>query len=188
MGVLACGRNGGEGVYPKEGAFLFLASDGPLGTVYGVCPVPGFQSIGCHYPMMLRKEALLPISTLYIYFQDYAEHFKLKPYIQFKSEVTRVEQTEDYATTGRWRVTVIQNGTESVHTFDAVMPCTGYFSMSNRPTYPGQEEYEGLIMHSNEYRGNKVFQNKTVVVVGKYKNRSNFKMKVVCRLNEIQQI
>lgn len=122
----------------------------------------------CYSDFPFPKDAppYIPGKDLLKYYQDYVEHFKLKPYIQFKSEVTRVEQAEDYATTGRWRVTVIQNGVESVHTFDAVMPCTGYFSISNRPTYPGQEEYEGLIMHSNEYRGNKMFQNKTVVVVG----------------------
>ncbi|PIK46828.1 Dimethylaniline monooxygenase [Apostichopus japonicus] len=108
----------------------------------------------------------IPGKALLKYYQDYAEHFRLRPHIQFHSTVTRVEKTEDFAKTGQWRVTVLHEGEETVHVFDAIMPCTGFFSIINYPMYPGQDEFQGTVIHSNEYRGNKHVTGKNVVVVG----------------------
>ncbi|PIK43541.1 putative dimethylaniline monooxygenase [Apostichopus japonicus] len=89
-----------------------------------------------------------------------------KALLKYYQHRYRVEKTEDFAKTGQWRVTVLHEGEETVHVFDAIMPCTGFFSIINYPMYPGQDEFKGTVFHSNEYRGNEHMAGKNVVVVG----------------------
>ncbi|XP_071485977.1 dimethylaniline monooxygenase [N-oxide-forming] 2-like [Diadema antillarum] len=108
----------------------------------------------------------IPGKQLGQYYKDYAEKFGLLQYIRFGTSVLNVEEAADYDTTGRWSVTTRGPGGESTEVFDAVMVCTGMFSQAKIPKYPGQDEFEGDILHSNDYRKSEGFEGKTVLVVG----------------------
>ncbi|KAJ8039505.1 Dimethylaniline monooxygenase [N-oxide-forming] 5 [Holothuria leucospilota] len=100
------------------------------------------------------------------YLLDYADHFKLRDYIQLQTEVVKVEQAEDYQQTGRWDVHVKREGEEVVKkTFDFVMICSGYVSEPNIPKYPGQEDFSGEIFHTCQYRTSDPFIDKSVLVI-----------------------
>eukprot|EP00057_Strongylocentrotus_purpuratus_P027917 XP_011682391.1 PREDICTED: dimethylaniline monooxygenase [N-oxide-forming] 2 [Strongylocentrotus purpuratus] len=102
------------------------------------------------------------------YIKAYVDHFDLERHIRYSTDVKRVEKATDYDITGRWTITSACNGGEvKQETFDAVMVCTGLYSDRNMVEYPGQEEFTGEIMHSNEYKkADGLANGKNVLVVG----------------------
>lgn len=51
-------------------------------------------------------------------------------------------------------------------TFDCVCVCIGHHVYPNEPTFPGQEEFEGKIMHTHSLKKVDGFEDLRVVVVG----------------------
>jgi indole-3-pyruvate monooxygenase len=47
-----------------------------------------------------------------------------------------------------------------------VVICTGYSRKPNLPVWPGQEQYQGEILHSSQYRSGEPYRGKQVLVVG----------------------
>ncbi|NDK92303.1 NAD(P)-binding domain-containing protein [Gordonia desulfuricans] len=94
------------------------------------------------------------------YLAEYADRFGLRPAIRFGSQVTDVRRDS-----GGWAVTVRHDGVESQETFDAVAVCSGPFKTPNR-AIPEIKGFTGEIVHSSEYRNNKRFQGKKVLIVG----------------------
>ncbi|XP_030853798.1 dimethylaniline monooxygenase [N-oxide-forming] 2 [Strongylocentrotus purpuratus] len=101
------------------------------------------------------------------YFQGYAKHFGLEPYIRLNTKVVRVEPTEDFQNTGQWHVkSQVQSGEVDEEVFDAVMVCSGLHNKSYIPSFPGMDEFKGDIVHSCDFKNGGKFAGKTVVVVG----------------------
>lgn len=120
------------------------------------------------FPFSPSAPPYMPWKMVNDYYASYADHFKLRPHIRFNTEVTKVEQAEDYELSGRWSVTSkTHDGNVVKETYDALMLCTGLFAKCNLPWYPGQDEFKGQILHSNEFRKGEDFVNKTVLVIGK---------------------
>ena len=119
-------------------------------------PVPANAPNYMHHTEMLR------------YLDAYADHFNVRPYINFEHIVTKIVKSADHALTGRWVITAesLVTGKNSVTTFDAVVICTGHHVKPLVPTFKGQEKFKGSIIHSHSYRDNKAYEGKNVVVVG----------------------
>lgn len=100
------------------------------------------------------------------YLHMYADHFNLRKHIQFHHEVTQIEKAWDYDVTGKWLVHVESDGLQKEETFDYVIICTGFFSKAAIPSYPGLENFGGIVIHSNQYRTHDKFVDKNVLVVG----------------------
>ncbi len=99
-------------------------------------------------------------SQLLQYFNDYVDHFGLRPLITFNTEVTDCEDLPD----GRWRVT-LSNG-ES-RDYDALIIANGHHWDPRLPTYPGR--FDGYQLHSHHYRDPFEpydFRGRRVLVVG----------------------
>ncbi|GAB1598636.1 dimethylaniline monooxygenase [N-oxide-forming] 5-like [Argonauta hians] len=102
------------------------------------------------------------------YLQMYCEHFNLSNYIQFYTEVIKVEQTSDFSISGQWHVTTKDhsNSQENTATFDGVLVCVGHHAVPNIPSFPGIETFKGEVLHSQLYRQAKCYENQRVVVIG----------------------
>lgn len=61
---------------------------------------------------------------------------------------------------------IFRNNTESFETFDAVMLCTGHHAYPHIPKFQSQHLYQGKVIHSQEYKDYRGFEDQTVVVVG----------------------
>ncbi|KAJ8039499.1 Dimethylaniline monooxygenase [N-oxide-forming] 1 [Holothuria leucospilota] len=123
----------------------------------------------CYSDFPFPKDAppFVQHKTYLKYLHDYANHFKVRDYIQLQTEVIKIEQAEDYQRTGRWDVHVKREGEELVKkTFDFVMICSGYVSEPHIPNYPAQEDFIGEVLHSCQYRTSDHFIDKTVLVIG----------------------
>lgn len=94
------------------------------------------------------------------YFNDYVDHFGLRPLIRFDTEVAAVTPRDDR----RWDVRLATGDTAA---YDAVVVANGHHWSPNLPDYPGR--FDGPLIHAHDYRT--PFDpvdmiGKTVVVVG----------------------
>lgn len=108
-------------------------------------PMPG------DYPDYPSHEQVLA------YFQSYARHFGIYPYIRFNTRVKHVAKMADQ----RWQVE-LESGEEE--TFDFLFIANGHHSVPRHPKLPG--EFTGEYLHSHQYKTNKPFAGRRVLVIG----------------------
>ncbi|WP_299245647.1 NAD(P)-binding domain-containing protein [uncultured Aquimarina sp.] len=94
------------------------------------------------------------------YFQAYAKHFGLYPYIEFETTVKHCERISSE----EWSIAILQNGKERTESFTDVVVCNGHHSVPRIPRYPGQ--FSGEFMHSHTYKKAAPFADKRVLVIG----------------------
>lgn len=94
------------------------------------------------------------------YFENYAEHFNLYPYLALRTEVISVRLCM-----GKKWVICYQNasGTHE-EIFDYLMVANGHHWDPYLPEYPGS--FDGEILHSHRYKKAAAFKDKKVLVVG----------------------
>lgn len=98
------------------------------------------------------------------YLKQYAQHFDVWPQIQFDSAVTRVCRRSDGA---GWTLAYARNDISVEQNFDFVIICTGLFSNKpHRPTFPGQDRFQGELIHVSELTNRVRLAGKKVSVVG----------------------
>ncbi|XP_032319641.1 dimethylaniline monooxygenase [N-oxide-forming] 4 isoform X1 [Camelus ferus] len=114
------------------------------------------------YPNFMKQE------KFWEYLQEFAEHFDLLKYIQFRTTVCSVTKHPDFLETGQWDVVTETEGQQDRAVFDAVMVCTGHFLNPHLPleSFPGIHKFKGQILHSQEYKIPEGFQGKRVLVIG----------------------
>lgn len=91
------------------------------------------------------------------YFQSYAAHFGLLPYIRFKTKVQNIRKQEQE----KWLIKTEEGGEEL---FDYLFIANGHHSVPNHPALPGH--FDGAYMHSHLYKTNEPFKGKRVLVIG----------------------
>ncbi len=104
-----------------------------------------------HYPDYPSHQQVLA------YFQSYAEHFGLYPFIRFQTKVMRATKTE----TEQWRLELSDGSTE---VFDFLFVSNGHHSVPRYPDLPGR--FEGKYLHSHQFKNNLPFQQERVLVIG----------------------
>ncbi len=112
------------------------------------------------FPMPLDYPDYPSHKNLAAYFQSYAHHFNLYPYIQFNTLVRHCEQISQ----DKWKVIVEQNGVVQEDIFDALAICNGHHWLPRMPNYPGS--FEGEFIHSHDVKKFLRFANKKVLVIG----------------------
>ncbi|GFO34733.1 flavin-containing monooxygenase [Plakobranchus ocellatus] len=106
------------------------------------------------------------------YLEDYADNFDILQYIQFQRRVCQVRPVaEEGGLFGvRWEVAT-QSALDphdcgSSDLYDAVIVCNGNYSIPSVPPLPGQESFQGRVMHSHDYRYPETFKDQVVVLLG----------------------
>lgn len=89
------------------------------------------------------------------YLEAYAQHFAIEP--RFNQCVTHAVREVD-----EWRVTTEQ---DEFHAPSLVV-AAGYNAIPYEPTWPGQDEYTGHILHSSRYANGTAYKGQRVLVVG----------------------
>lgn len=98
--------------------------------------------------------------------QSYAEEFNLRKLIKFEHQVIRVSPI--YNDESKWEVIVkdLRNQRYDTYEFDYVMVCNGHYTHPMIPDYPGRTSFEGLQLHSHDYRSANQFQGHDLLLVG----------------------
>ena len=140
------------------------------GSVSRTTVINTSKEIMCYSDFPIPKEFpnYMHNTKLMEYFRMYSKSFDLEKYIRFGSEVKTVSRTDDFSTSGCWNVVINDRSTGKTETevFDAVLLCTSHHAVRNIPRFKGDDIFRGRIMHTNEYRNYKGFEDKTIVVVG----------------------
>jgi hypothetical protein len=93
------------------------------------------------------------------YLENFAEHFALYPVIRFGTTVESVRPLNG----GRW---LVRTSDDCVALFDAVIVGNGHYSKPRVPWITGMDSFEGLLMHSHNYRTPESFKGKRVALFG----------------------
>jgi dimethylaniline monooxygenase (N-oxide forming) len=100
------------------------------------------------------------------YFDAYVDHFELRERIEFRTEVTKVEQ----AAGGGYDVTTRSRNERAARTrhYDHVLVANGHHWDPRwpEPAFPGSEDFPGEQIHAHYYRTPDLFADKRVVVLG----------------------
>lgn len=107
-------------------------------------------------------------SNMYKYFMLYAQTFDLLKHIRYHKQVVKVVPSRNYDRTGRWIVTTkdAKDGSTEEEEFDGVLVCVGHHVFPKIPTFPGQEKFQGSIVHTHSLKHCEAYKDKRVVVVG----------------------
>lgn len=96
------------------------------------------------------------------YFHEFADHFDLRKYYKFNSEVTKCEPLGNDGE--GWRVCWRDADGEHDAVFAGVMIANGTLSEPNMPKFKGT--FNGELIHASQYRSASQFANKRVLIVG----------------------
>ena len=83
------------------------------------------------------------------YIGSYATHFDLIKDIVFNATLKQVARNEN---TNKWRLHLLVNGEPQFEEYDKVAFCHGYQSITNMPVFDGVEKFEGVVMHTQQFR------------------------------------
>ncbi|KAM4749211.1 uncharacterized protein WCC33_006651 [Rhinophrynus dorsalis] len=104
------------------------------------------------------------------YLEDYTDTFGIRPHIRFHCPVVSVCPILEEGETGQvcWDVASHTVGESQPVTerFDAVMVCVGHYSHPFIPDIAGIDTFQGVILHSHEYRYPEPFSSRSVVLLG----------------------
>ncbi|HUY92441.1 MAG TPA: NAD(P)-binding domain-containing protein [Pirellulales bacterium] len=152
---------GGNWCYGKPHSSIYrsthLISSKPL-TEYVDFPMPA------EYPDYPSH------AQVWEYFRGYARHFALYPRIEFRTSVERIEPATDAGPQGPyWDVTIERLAAgagprREVRRYRGVMIANGHNWDPKWPEFPGS--FEGLSLHSAEYKTPDVLRGRRVLVVG----------------------
>lgn len=112
-------------------------------TTYRALPIGRTESLFLHHTEMLA------------YLERFTDHFDLRATIRFNTRVTAAAPND-----AGWEVTA--NG--ATETFSHLVVATGFNSVPRYPRFPGR--FDGLQMHTHDYRIPDPFADRDVVVVG----------------------
>jgi thioredoxin reductase len=114
------------------------------------------------FPMPDRDPDYLHHTQVLAYLRRYAEHFGLLPLIEFETAVERVSPDG-----GGWDVTLRRRRGPSRHRrYRDLVVANGHNWDPKLPDYPGQDTFEGEVMHAAAYKSSDQLAGKRVVVVG----------------------
>lgn len=99
-------------------------------------------------------------TQLLAYFNAYADHFEIKPFIKFNTCVLSVTPRSNH----QWLVTYQDEHGQHDELFDHILVANGHHNAPLIPHYSG--DFQGDILHSHHYKKASPFKDKRVLVVG----------------------
>lgn len=99
------------------------------------------------------------------YLEDYVDYFKLRSHIRLQSRVTGVDRRVDGAP--GWTVSISTEDGSYQEDFDLVVIATGLYSnVPNIPSFPGENEFRGTILHNSAVKTREPLEGRRVAVIG----------------------
>ena len=109
-----------------------------------------------HLPFSDDYPLYVPRKQLIAYFENYSNHFNIKP--EFGVEVTHTRKIQNIL----WEVTT---NTGTLYARNVII-ATGLNRVPQMPVWEGMQEFAGTIMHSVQYKNPDIFRGSRVLVVG----------------------
>jgi dimethylaniline monooxygenase (N-oxide forming) len=121
------------------------------------------------------------------YLEDYADHFRIRSHIHLGARVTKLARRADGA--AGWTISTAQGGETHEQDFDLVVIATGLYSDTpNLPDIPGQEDFQGKILHISQVKTPTPLDGKRVAVVGYGKSATDAAVEAAAVAREVHII
>jgi thioredoxin reductase len=115
------------------------------------------------FPMPDHDPDYLHHSQVLAYLRRYAQHFGLLEVVEFQTTVERCEPDPD----GGWEVELrLADGSAEVRRYGDLVVANGHNWSPKVPSYPGQDTFQGELLHAADYKRSDQLAGKRVVVVG----------------------
>ncbi|CAG9134045.1 unnamed protein product [Plutella xylostella] len=116
------------------------------------------------FPMPDDYRSFETWKRFYEYLKSYAKKFDLEKYMKFNHLVESVKREEN-----SWKVKSknLKTGEYVMDDCDFVFVGTGHHHTPNMPNFPGEELFNGTIIHSHDFRDTVPFEGRRVLVVGR---------------------
>jgi len=109
-----------------------------------------------HLPFPEDYPLYVPRQKIVDYLENYAKHFKIKPH--FNTTVNSIKRVGD-----AWQISTLD---AKLFTAENIIIATGVNRVPHVPTWKGQENFKGNIVHSRNYKNAQPFENQRVLVIG----------------------
>jgi dimethylaniline monooxygenase (N-oxide forming) len=121
------------------------------------------------------------------YLEDYADHFGIRPCLRFGARVTGLEPRD--GTAQGWTLTVEEGGKTTDEDFDLVVVATGLYSETpDMPEFPGQDAFQGEVLHVSQVKTRQPLENKRVAVLGYGKSATDAALEAAAVADEVHII
>ena len=133
--------------------------------------LPHDEDIDTVYPAFKTRNDVVQ------YFRDYVALHAIGAWFQFGETVTSVKYLADEPTQYRWQVA----STSGTYLSKCVAVCTSMCRVPFVPVFPGQDVYQGKLLHSAAFQNGRPFQNHKVLVVGSGNSASDIALDLIER-------
>lgn len=117
------------------------------------------------WPMPASYPTFPSCDQMVSYLNSYARHFRVFKKIVFGCNVEKMERQADGS---GWVLHCLDSRRQDRYerSYDLVVVCNGIYSTPHMPTFPGQDQFRGRIVHSSTLLDKEIAANSKIVVVG----------------------
>lgn len=174
--VVGAGISGiGAGVYLQrdcpDRSFAILEGRENLGGTWDLFRYPGIRSdsdmhtLGYGFKPWVAEKSIADGPAILEYLEETVDEFGIRPHIRLQHRVTAAEWN---SAAGRWTLSVERGGEPVTLSCNFLFMCSGYYSYAGGHVvaFPGQERFQGPIVHPQEWPDDLDYSGKRVVVIG----------------------
>ena len=153
--------------------FAIFEAREAMGGTWDLFRYPGVRSdsdmftLGFAFRPWTEAKAIADGPAILNYLAETARAYDLERHIHFRRRVSKASWD---SATSRWTVTFThgEDATEEQVTCNFLHMCAGYYNYAKgyRPEFPGEESFQGRILHPQFWPADLDYRNKRVVVIG----------------------
>ena len=153
-------------------SFAILEAREAIGGTWDLFRYPGVRSdsdmftLGYSFRPWDAARAIADGPSILRYIQDTAREFGVDREIRFGHRVISADWN---SAAGRWQVTAQRpDGSTARFSCSWLSVCSGYYDYAagHRPVFPGEERYEGVLVHPQQWPAELDWTDRRVVVIG----------------------
>ena len=153
--------------------YAILEGRDAIGGTWDLFRYPGIRSdsdmhtLGYSFKPWREDKAIVDGASIRNYVDETAQENEILPHIHFEQQVKRASWSSE---TARWTVEVTDkpSGETRLFTANFIAMCTGYYDYESgyMPSFVGEEDFSGPIIHPQKWPEDLDYTNKSVVVIG----------------------
>ena len=154
-------------------SFVILEGRADIGGTWDLFRYPGVRSdsdmhtLGYSFKPWKHEKSIADGPAILEYLRETVDEYGIEQYIRFNHLVTTASWSTDDA---RWTVTARRTDTDETVTYTCsfLFMCSGYYSYKGgyTPEFPGVDDFEGHVIHPQQWPDDLDYAGKRVVVVG----------------------
>jgi cation diffusion facilitator CzcD-associated flavoprotein CzcO len=158
--------------FPRK-TYAILEQRAEMGGTWSLFKYPGIRSdsdmhtLGYRFKPWTAQKAIADGPSILDYVHETAREGNVEPHITYGVKVERAEWDSE---TALWTVSARDHSTDVVsrYTCRYLFSCAGYYDYDNpyRPEFPGEEQFDGPIIHPQLWPEDLDYSGKRVVVIG----------------------